>query len=431
MGHRNQCYSFLFMICLVDGNNFFVSCERVFNPKLKNQKVVVLSNNDGCVISRSNEAKAIGIKMGQPIFELKNIIEKENVHVFSSNFILYGDMSDRIMSHLSQFSPEVEVYSIDEAFCDLSFLPQNWETLNEYGWKIKNTIKQGTGIPCGIGISYTKVLAKIANRIAKKSPKANGVLALIEDSHIEQALALTEVGDIWGIGRQYANFLKQNNIFTAKNFRDADENWVLKNMTIVGLKIQKELKKENCMELELFSKPKKSIVVSRSFAQYLHTQEELLAPFSHFVSSGCAKMRKQKSECSQIAIYLRTNPFAKNKPQYRVFQNITLPFYTSCDFHILHAVETALRNAYREGYEYKKGGVYFFSLSPQSNLPSNLFDQRDILKERLIFEQYDIIRKKFGLSSLSMASALNNSWKPKFLLKSPNYTSKISETILV
>ena len=419
------------MICLIDGNNFFASCERVFNPKLKNAKILILSNNDGCVISRSNEAKAIGIKMGQPIFELKDLIVKENIQVFSSNFVLYGDMSDRMMNIIGEFSPHLEVYSIDEAFCDISFIENKFEKLNDYGWNIKNRIKKCTGIPCGIGISYTKVLAKIANRIAKKSQKANGVLALVDDAHINYALSITDVEDIWGVGRQYAKLLKKNGIFTAKEFRDANENWVLKNMTLVGLRIQKELKKESCIELETFSKPKKSIVVSRSFAKYLKSYEELLSPFSYFVSAGCAKMRKQKSESCQIGIYLRTNPFSKNKKQYRIYKNISLPFYTSCDFHIMRAVELCLKSIYKEGYDYKKGGVYFFGLSPQSNLPSNLFDTRNILKERIIFDKYDFIKNKFGASSLFLASASDYAWKPKFILKSPHYTSNISELICV
>lgn len=419
------------MIGLIDGNNFFASCERVFNPKLKYSKILILSNNDGCVISRSNEAKAIGIKMGQPIFELKKFIQKEDIKVFSSNFVLYGDMSHRMMAIISEFSPQIEIYSIDEAFCDLSFISKDRIELTEYGWQIKNRIQKCIAIPCSIGISYTKVLAKIANRIAKKSQKAKGVLALVEDAHIDYALSLTDVGDIWGVGHQYAKFLKKNGIYTAKDFRDADEKWLLKHMTIVGHRIQRELKKESCLDLEIFSKPKKSIIVSRTFAKYVNTLDELLGPFSYFVSSGCAKLRRQKSESCQIGIYLRTNPFAENKKQYSAFKNISLPFYTSCDFHIMRAVEIGLKSIFKEGFEYKKGGVYFYGLSQESNLPSNLFDTRNILKERNLFYSYDLIREKYGVSSIYLASAADYSWKPKFILKSPNYTSKISDIISV
>lgn len=419
------------MIGLIDGNNFFVSCERIFNPKLTNIPVIVLSNNDGCVIARSEEVKKLGVKMGQPIFEMKDLITKHNIRVFSSNFVLYGDISDRIMSIISEFSPQIETYSIDEAFCNLSFIENNTLSLTEYGWKIKNRIKKCVDIPCGIGISYTKVLAKIANRIAKKSPKANGVLALVEDSHIDYALSITDVEDIWGIGKQYAKFLKKNGINTAKDFRDADEKWVEKNMTIVGLRMLKELRKESCIELETLSKPKKSIVVSRSFAKYITTFDELISPLSYFVSSGCAKLRKQKSETCQIGIYLRTNPFAKNRKQYSTFRMVDLPFYTNCDFHIMKAAELCLKSIYKEGFEYKKCGVYFFKLSPQSDLPSNLFDRRNIVKERQIFHSFDQIKHKFGMGSIYLATASDYSWKPKFILKSPSYTTNIEEIISI
>jgi len=251
------------MILLIDGNNFYVSCERVFNPKLRNKPVVVLSNNDGAIVSRSNEAKALGIKMGQPFFEIKDLIKKHDIKYFSSNYALYGDISSRIMKILNQFSPEVEVYSIDEAFIDVSHV--KLQKLNEFGWEIKNTIYQNTGIPCGIGISYTKSLAKVANKIAKKSIKANGVLALYEQRHIDEALRRTEINDIWGIGRKYAKKLKENNINFASDFIIQEEDLIRKNFTINGLNILRELKGIPCIELELFHEPKQSITVSRSF----------------------------------------------------------------------------------------------------------------------------------------------------------------------
>lgn len=369
--------------------------------------------------------------MGQPFFEIKDLIAKRKIKVFSSNFVLYGDISHRMMSIISNFSPEVETYSIDEAFCDLSFIERDTLLLTEYGWKIKNSIKQCVGIPCGIGISYTKVLAKIANRIAKKSPKANGILALVEDSHIDYALSITDVEDIWGVGRQYAKLLKKNGINSAKDFRDADEKWVEKHMSVVGLRILKELKKQNCINLKTFVEPKKSIVVSRSFTKYLTTYEEILSPISYFVSSGCAKLRKQKYEASQIGIYLRTNPFAKNRMQYSIFRAVDLAFYTNCNFHIMQAAEVLLKNIFKEGYEYKKCGVYFFRLSPESNLPSNLFDNRDILKERKLFQKYDLINKKFGTGSIFLSSSMDYSWKPKFVLRSPEYSTNINSVITV
>lgn len=419
------------MIGLVDGNNFYVSCERVFDPALKYAKVVVLSNNDGCIISRSNEVKALGIKMGQPIFELKDVIERENIKVLSSNFALYGDMSSRMMSVISEFSTKVEIYSIDEAFLDLSFIPADTLALGQYGREIRNRIKMYTGIPCGIGISHTKVLAKIANRIAKKSTKANGVLALVDDKHIDYALSITKVGDIWGIGRQYSKLLERNGIKTALDLRDADEKWVLKKMTIVGSHIQRELRKQSCIPLEKFANKKKSIIVSRSFSNYIKNFDGLLAPLTHFVSSGCGKLRKQKSETAQIGVYLRTNPFATHKKQYSAFQVAILPFYTSCDFHVLRAAVECLKSIYKEGYDYKKSGVYFFGLKNESNCPSNLFDTRDIVKERALFSSFDAVKDRFGHNAITLALALDYSWKPKFIKKSRSYTTNISELMTV
>lgn len=419
------------MIALVDGNNFFVSCERVFNPKLRGAKVVVASGNDGCIISRSNEVKAMGIPMGQPLHEIKDTIKRENIHVFSSNFSLYGDMSNRMMSLISKFSPNVEVYSVDEAFLDLSFFSAQYEDLKKYAWDIKNHIQKCLGLPCSVGIARTKALAKIANRIAKKSPKANGVLVLTDPIHVEYALAQTAVGDVWGVGRRFEKRLKKENILTAQNLRDADEKWVRRTMSVVGWRLQQELKGHSCLPLSLVAKDKKSIIVTRSFSKYLRTYDELVGPITHFVSSGCEKLRQQKSETAAIALYLNTNPFAAQRKQYRVFQVIPLPFHTACDHHILKAALECLKSVYKKGYLYKKGGVYFFQLSPRSTVPSHLFDERKIPKEHALYDAIDHINRKFQARTVLFADSLDNSWKPLSMHKSQEYTTNLKDILQV
>ncbi len=425
------------MIALIDGNNFFVSCERVFNPKLHGLPVVVLSNNDGCVISRSQEAKDLGIKMGQPAFELRHLLEEQKVNVFSSNFSLYGDMSHRLMCLLSQLSTSIDVYSIDEAFCQIS-LDENSLTDEEifrcylqYGKKIQSTILKNIDIPCGVGISYTKVLAKMANAIAKKDVSYQGVCALIDPSHIDQVLSSFDVEEVWGIGRQLSRFLKKWGIRTAKQLRDVDEKWLKKHLTVVGANIQKELKGISVLEWGDQSTPKKSIRVTRSFAKCINTFDELLSPFSYFVTSGCAKLRKQGVDCSVITIYFRTNPFSKVKKQYHLYKKINLNLFTSSDIYIMNILQQELKSVFKPGYDYKKCGVIFSCLRPHSNLPSHMFDDRDIEKERVLFSVFDKIRSSYGFHSIFFGTAINLQWKPKFLLKSPDYTLNLNELIRV
>ncbi len=417
------------MICLIDGNNFFVSCERVFNPKLHKKPVIVLSSNDGCVISRSNEAKALGIKMAQPLFEIKELVAKENVQIFSSNFQLYNDMSKRMMSVISELSPKIEVYSIDEAFCHLNFIPIN--ELNQYGWQIKNKIKQYIGIPCSVGISHTKVLAKIANKIAKKSKKALGVLALIEEKHIEYALSITAVNDIWGIGKQYSKILNKNKIYTAKEFRDADSKFIQKNLSIVGLRIQKELRKENCLEITELNPPQKSITVSRSFSKLASSLNNLLSPLTYFVSIGCAKLRAQKLETASVCVWINSNRFAKNTKYYSNAYTFKLSFQTSSDFHVLSAAIEGLSKIYREGYLYKKCGISFLDLRPESMQPSNLFDTRNIEEERMLFKTIDQIEAKFGHCSVLIAQGIDYSWKPNISFKSPDFSTDLLQLMKI
>ncbi len=269
---------------LVDCNNFYVSCERVFNPALEGRPVIVLSNNDGCAVARSNEAKALGIKMGAPAFQLRDLIGKHQIQVFSSNYALYGDMSRRVMRSLSEFTPEIEIYSIDEAFLDLSGFRHC--DLTDYGHRIRSTVKQWTGIPVSIGIAETKTLAKIANRIAKKSQRAKSVLDLTHSPFQDRALEITDVADVWGIGRRYAHFLKQNGIHTALQLRDADDTFIKHKMGVTGTRLLQELRGVSCYALEQSPPRKKGITVSRSFKHAIQSLDELKEAIATYAGRG-------------------------------------------------------------------------------------------------------------------------------------------------
>ncbi|BBH53050.1 Y-family DNA polymerase [Fluviispira sanaruensis] len=415
------------MISLIDGNNFYVSCERVFNPKLRNKPVVVLSNNDGCVVSRSDEAKKLGIKMGQPFFEIKPFIKKHDIKYFSSNYSLYGDMSARIIKTLEQFSPEIEMYSIDEAFIDLSHVSQ--EKLHEFGWKIKNTVYQHTGIPCGIGISFTKSLAKVANKIAKKSAKAKGVLALYEQSHITEALKRTEIGDLWGIGRKYAKKLKENGVNSALEYRNLEIDWLRKNLTINGVHLAQELHGISCLDLELFHEPKKSITVSRSFGRAQSDFNDIFSALANHTAVACRKLRQEGLEAQYFCIYLATSYHKENFFSDSI--NIRLPYYTSFTPEYLKYGLIALKKIFKENKMYKKCGILLFDLKSKSTLPSHLFDFRNLEQENALISTIDQINNRNGASSINFADLfINKNWTPQRAHVSKKYTTNLNELIL-
>ncbi|MGC9326028.1 MAG: Y-family DNA polymerase, partial [Candidatus Hinthialibacter sp.] len=308
-------------VALVDCNNFYASCERVFQPQLEGKAVVVLSNNDGCIIARSNEAKALGIKMGDPFFKIEPFLRRAGVRYFSSNYSLYGDMSQRVMNVLAQFSPELEVYSIDEAFLNLTGVLRRseWETdaLSGYGRRIQATVRQWTGIPVSVGIAETKTLAKIANRLAKRSKTLQGVFDLRKEPDRDAILEAVDVGDVWGIGSRYAHRLRQRGIANARQLRDADETWIQKEMAmgVVGMRLVLELRGVPCLPLDLSPGPKKGIACSRSFGNPVTLLSELRAATAAYVSRAAEKLRGQNSLCKTMSVYVMTNPF-KNEPQY-------------------------------------------------------------------------------------------------------------------
>jgi len=408
---------------LVDCNNFYVSCERVFNPGLIGKPVVVLSNNDGCVIARSNEAKAIGIQMGIPVFKIRDMIKAHGVHVYSSNYALYGDMSQRVMDILSEFTPDIEVYSIDEAFLDLSGSKRY--NLTDYGHSIRSQIRKWTGIPVSVGIAGTKTLAKIANRIAKKSEKAGGVLDLTGSSYLENALVITDVEDIWGVGRSYSRFLKSIGINNALQLRNAPDSLIKKKMGITGLRLLQELKGVSCYSLEQCPPPKREITVSRAFKRSLINKADVNEAVAAYTSMGAEKLRAAHLEANILVVFLMTNPYNRES-RYFNMKTIQLPFSSSDTSELIKYAHSGLDKIYREGYLYKKAGIIFRDLSSDSHTQTTLFDYKNGEHSREIMQAFDGINKRFGSDSVRYAatgSTTNQKWKTVFQKRSPSYTT--------
>jgi len=417
------------LFALVDCNNFYASCERVFDPSLNGKPIVVLSNNDGCVIARSNEAKALGIAMGEPAFKMREMIEQHDVQVFSSNYTLYGDMSKRVMNTLVTFTPTIEVYSIDEAFLDLGDFYQ--VDLPAYCRNMRHTVWRWTGIPVSIGVAPTKTLAKVANRLAKKSTKANGVLVLTDPKHLEEALKRTEVGDVWGVGRKYAKKLASFGIHSAWDLRHASDAFVKKHMTVVGLRMVKELRGEPCAGLELQIPAKQNICTSRSFGQPVTSLTQVQEATTLYASRCAEKLRRQKSCASVITVFVMTNPFATGE-QYYNSKTIQLPVATSSTLELVHYASLALKSIYHEGYHYKKSGVIVSGLCPDNQVQGDLLDPVDREKHQRLMQALDTLNKKMGRDALFCGSqGTNKEWKLKREKLSPCYTTRLSDVVEV
>jgi DNA polymerase V len=413
------------MFALVDCNNFYVSCERVFNASLERQPVVVLSNNDGCVIARSNEAKALGIKMGAPFFQNRNLLKKNNVQFYSSNYVLYGDMSCRVMNTLRQFTPDLELYSIDEAFLSLD----GFSKLTHYGQRIRSTVKKHTGMPVSIGIAPTKTLAKVANKIAKKDAALQGVLDLATVEDIDSLLATVEVEDIWGVGSRYAAMLQRHGITNACQLKNADDAFIQKNMTIMGLRTVHELRGEPCIELEQSPAPKKAIGSSRSFGTPVEDIEELLESVSDYVSRAAEKLRCQNCAASTLQVYLTTNRF-KDEPQYANCVSCTLPTPTAYTPELIACAQACLRKIYRKGYWYKKTGILLIGLTPANGLQLDLFagHRGNFSGQKTIMQAIDALNQRYGRNTVQFASSgIDKRWKMLQSYKSPCFTTRWSE----
>lgn len=415
-------------IALVDCNNFYASCERVFKPSVEKKPVIVLSNNDGVIVAASKEAKDLGLAW-KPYFKVKDIIKKYDVQVFSSNYTLYGDMSHRVMTTLEQFTPNVEIYSIDEAFLNLEGFERL--DLNEYGKKMRDTVKQWTGIPVSVGIASTKTLAKVANRFAKKNPSCNGVMNIMNGENIEELLRRTDVNDVWGVGRQYGKMLKRYDINTAWELSKANPQWVKKRMTVMGLRTVTELNGTPCISMEYAPPPKKGIVSSRSFGYPAKTYKDVKEAVALFTSNAAEKLRRQKSAAKFLTVFLRTNPF-KEVPQYHNGCMVEFPVYTNATAEMLEYAEKAVKQIYKEGYEFKKAGVMLTDIVPDDKVQPSLFDKVDRIKLAKLTSIIDKVNMKMGSDTLFYAgTGVERNWSMKRDMKSPHYTTNWNELPIV
>jgi len=407
---------------IVDANNFYASCERLFKPNLLHVPIVVLSNNDGCVIARSNEAKAIGIKMGEPYFQIKHLINKHKIKVFSSNYAFYGDMSNRIMSVLESNWPEMEVYSIDEAFLFLKSLPVLQHT--EFCQQLQRKVKQYTGIPVSIGIGPTKTLAKLANYVAKKQLKTS-VFNICNELHW---LKQIDVGEVWGIGRKWSTKLKGLGINTAYDLSQVDSRTFKRKFNVVLERTILELRGISCISLEE-AEPKQEIISSKSFGQLQTNHHFIAEALSSYVARAVEKMRKQNSLATTMTVFLRTNPFRKDLPYYSKSTGFQLVNPTD-DVRILtRFAKLCLKQIYLEGYHYKKTGVLLGGLIDRSQHQYTLFDSEsddDREQSENLMQAITNINQKFGRHAVHLAAEGVNkhqSWKMKSIFKSPHYTT--------
>ena len=417
------------MFALVDCNNFYASCERVFRPDLNGKPIVVLSNNDGCVIARSNEAKDLGIPMGAPAFEYEKVFQQQKVNVFSANFALYGDMSHRVMSVLSDYSPDMEIYSIDECF--LSLKGFEFFNLQEYGMLMRNKVVKWTGIPISVGIAPTKALSKVANRIAKKfSERTKGVYIIDSEESRIKALKWLKVEDVWGIGRQHAKRLQAQGVKTAYDFTLLNDAFVRKQMSIVGLRLKHDLQGIPTLNLDEVQ-PKKNIATTRSFDGNYTKFEQISERVSTFAVSCAEKLRKQNSCCNSLMVFVHTNRHRKDLPQYSRNIVIQLPFATNSSIELSKFAIQALKQIFKAGYSYKKAGVIVQDFTPQDSVQKSLFEERNE-KHIPLMKAVDKLNALFGQQKIRLASQdAKRVWKMKQEKLSPNYTTKLADIITI
>ena len=413
------------MYALADCNNFFVSCERVFNPGLNDRPVVVLSNNDGCVVSRSNQAKALGIAMGVPLYQVKEILNRHNVAVLSSNYALYGDMSKRVHATLRQLVPAIEIYSIDEAFLDLRGLEHT--DLEGFAINASALCLKNTGIPVSVGVAPTKTLAKIASKWCKNRPELKGGYFLHRQDDRERILKITPVEDIWGIGRRFSRMLYDHSVHTAFDFTCLPAEWVKTKMSITGLRTWKELQGEPCIDFSDHVPPKKQLCISRSFAKEIFDYEKLAGQVSLFTSMVCEKLRKQESACQQAVVFVLTNRFKTDVPQQAESRIVTFPVATSSTLEVNRAVLKELSFLFRKGYGYKKAGVVLTGIIPRDAVQLHLYDTTDREKHARLMQVMDEINTGIGRGTLALATESAEGIRMNRQLLSPQYTTRWSD----
>lgn len=417
-------------IALVDCNNFYASCERIFNPKLKDKPLVILSNNDGCVIARSNEAKAIGIKMGEPLHQCMHLIKKHQVQTLSSNFSLYGDISDRVMQTLSNFTNNIEIYSIDEAFLALKAIPEN--KLYSYGRRMHHTVKQWTGIPISVGIAPTKTLAKIASKISKDYSGYDGVFSTYSQKNLDHLLSYIKVEDIWGIGYRSADFLRRHYIHSALDLARAPDSWVRKHMSISGLRTVMELRGIPCIDLEDKPSSPKSIACSRSFTTSLSNFQSLRESIATFVSRAAEKLRKKNLSASFVYVSIRTNKFNKEEKQYANSIGIEINPTSSSTAELIKSACKGLEQIYKQGYKYKKAGIVLSGLIPSGSHQANFFNSKNQETSDSLMQTLDNINKRWGAGSIQYGSlGLESRLFGEQNHKSPRFTTQWTEIPIV
>ena len=418
------------MYALVDCNNFYASCERVFKPQLRNKPIAILSNNDGCVISRSDEAKAIGLPMGAPAFKYKSFFKAHEISVFSSNYPLYGDMSSRVMSILGQFTPDVEIYSIDEAFLEFKGY-ENYD-LNSYGIKIQQRILKWTGIPTSVGIAPTKALAKVANKIARKFPKkTNNVFIISSDEERIKALKWTKIESVWGIGRRLSKRLIPRGVKTAYDFSQLEDTWILKNFSITELNLKKDLEGKPTLQLENYGHRKKSIATTRSFETTFSDLDNIKERISTFATSCAEKLRKQESLCNVIIILLSSDQHKKDTEQHKASAHFTLPYPADSSLIISKYAVKAVESIFKKGIKYKRAGVIVTGLVPTNNHQLKLFERQNP-KHKPLMDTIDKLNIKLGDYKIKLANQdLKRTWKMRQEHLSPRYTTNIDELLIV
>lgn len=425
------------MLALVDCNNFYVSCERAFNPALDGKPVGVLSNNDGCLIARSNELKALGVKMGTPYFQIQDVIRQHDIKIFSSNYTLYGDMSRRVMSILGQFVEEVEVYSIDEAFLNLSGYETVYPDVSAFAQTVRSTVKQWTRIPVSIGLAPTKTLCKVANYYAKREPERDGVLVLDTPALISDALADFSVDDLWGIGWRYAGMLKRNGIRTAAQFRALPDDWINQKLTVNGLRLAYELRGMPCKLMEPEPQPKKAICTAPSFGRGVPDRDTITQALITHVGRAAEKLRRQHSAAGCIQVFLHTNRHKKspNGEPARYYANsrtVCLPHPTASTSELTRYAVAALEEIYRFGYEYQKVGVLLLDLVPISHLQTALFTDGPDERLRKLSATVDTLNYRYGRDKVRLAGAgYDPSWHHKRQWMSPRYTTDWKDILRV
>ena len=416
------------MYALVDCNNFYASCERVFQPQLNGKPIVILSNNDGCIISRSYEAKDLGIAMGAPEFKVRQELKQKGVHVFSSNYALYGDLSNRVMKILESFAPNVEVYSIDEAF--LNFDGMKIRDYADYGLQMKKRVQKWVGIPVCIGFAETKALSKVANKIAKKyQERTKGIYVIDTEEKRIKALKWTKIEDVWGIGYRLTTKMKAKNILTAYDFTlPHNEGFIKKEMGVIGLRLKYELEGKSVLEMEIPT-DKKTIAITRSFEGNITTFDEMKERVSTFATVCAEKLRKQKSCCHGIILYLRKDKYKMEQQRYNFYKMETIPFASNSSITISALAVKMLKDIFEEGAIYKKAGVIVTELIPENQKQLHLFEEENP-KHLKLMQVIDAYHKKTGERKIRLGNQdLQKTWKMKQNHLSNKYTTDFKEIL--